>query len=159
MLSAYAEAKWPRDWKRCQCVRSLEITTHTGRTPRLTRAILWLLPTYLIPMAPRQISGCADSLKLCMVGSCVVAFNQCSIGDETLRPNMVALQPVQPRSSIWSNNVFRVLYDDDGSAPAFNSMYFQRAEPKEQLFGITPPWRQLLTLACLWAPWIQTPHS
>ena len=67
-------------------------------------------------------------------GQLCVAFNQCSIGNETLRPDMVALQPVQPRSSIWSNDVFRMLDDDGGSASAFNSVYFQGApSPQKSL--------------------------
>ena len=78
-------------------------------------------------------------------GQPCVAFNQCSIGDETLRPDMVALRPVQPRSSIWSNDVFRVLDDDGGSAPAFNSVYFQGAKPTEEL--VAAALRYNLTLA------------
>ena len=66
-------------------------------------------------------------------GELCVAFNQTTIGDETLRLDMVALQPVQPRSSLWCNDVFLVLDNDDGSAPAFNSVYFMGAEPKEQV--------------------------
>ena len=66
-------------------------------------------------------------------GELCVAFNQTTIGDETLRPDMVALQPVQPRSSLWCNDVFWVLDNDDGSVPAFNSMYFMGTEPKEQV--------------------------
>ena len=76
-----------------------------------------------------------------------VAFNQCSIGDEILRPDMVALWPIQPRSSIWSNDVFRVLDDDGGSAPAFNSMYFQGAEPKEELVVAALRYNPTLVLA------------
>ena len=128
MLSAYADAEWPRDWKCWRCVRSLKITTHTGHNPWSTRAILWLSPTYLIPTAPRQISGHADSLKLCTGGQLCVAFNQCSVGNKTLRSDMVALWPVQPRSSIWSNNIFRLLDDNGGLAPAFNSVYFQGSQ-------------------------------
>ena len=66
-------------------------------------------------------------------GELCVAFNQTTVADEILRPDMVALRPVQPRSSIWSNNTFQVLDNDDGLAPAFNSVYFMGAEPKEQV--------------------------
>ena len=66
-------------------------------------------------------------------GQLCVAFNQCSVDNETLRLDMVALRPIQPRSSIWSNDIFRVLDEDDGLVPAFNSVYFSGAEPKEEL--------------------------
>ena len=66
-------------------------------------------------------------------GELCVAFNQTTVGNETLRPDMVALWPVQPRSSLWCNDVFRVLDNDDGSVPAFNSVYFMGAKPKEQV--------------------------
>ena len=66
-------------------------------------------------------------------GELCVAFNQTTVGDETLRLDMVALWPVQPRSSIWSNDTFQMLDNDDGSVPAFNSVYFMGAEPKEQV--------------------------
>ena len=66
-------------------------------------------------------------------GELCVAFNQTTIGDETLRPDMVTLWPVQPRSSLWCNDVFRVLDNDDGLAPTFNSVYFMGAEPKKQV--------------------------
>ena len=66
-------------------------------------------------------------------GEPCVAFNQTTIGDQTLRPDLVALWPIQPRSLLWCNNTFRVVDKDDGSAPAFNSVYFMGAEPKEQV--------------------------
>ena len=131
MLSAYAEAEWPRDWKRWRCVRS----------PR-DHHPYWLYPMadmghlMLIANIPDSHGALAD-FRACRLIEVMhdrqpyVAFNQCSVGDETLRPDMVALRPVQPRSSIWSNDVFQVLDDDDGSAPAFNSVYFQGAEPTE----------------------------
>ena len=82
--------------------------------------------------APADFRACR-LIEVMHGGQLCVAFNQCSIDDETLRPDMVALWSVQPRSSIWSNNIFQVLDDDDGLAPAFNSMYFHGAEPKEEL--------------------------
>ena len=66
-------------------------------------------------------------------GEPCVAFNQTTIGDQTLRPDLVTLWPVQPRSSLWCNDTFRVVDNDDGSAPAFNSVYFMGTEPKEQV--------------------------
>ena len=73
--------------------------------------------------APVDFRACR-LIEVMHSGQLCVAFNQCSIGDEALRPDMVALQPVQPRSSIWSNDIFQVLDDDGGSVPAFNSVYF-----------------------------------
>ena len=72
-------------------------------------------------------------IKVMHNGEPCVAFNQTTIGDQTLRPNLVALRPVQPRSSLWCNDVFWVVDNDDGSAPAFNSVYFMGAKPKEQV--------------------------
>ena len=46
---------------------------------------------------------------------------------------MVTLRPIQPRGSIWSNDTFWVLDNDDGSVPAFNSVYFMDTKPKEQV--------------------------
>ena len=82
--------------------------------------------------APADFQACR-LIEVMHGGQLCVAFNQCSIDDETLRPDIVALQPIQPRSSIWSNDVFWVLDDDDGSVSAFNSVYFQGAKPKEEL--------------------------
>ena len=64
-------------------------------------------------------------------GEPCVAFNQTTIGDQSLRPDLVALWPIIPRSSLWSNDTFRVVDNDDRSAPAFNSIYFMGTEPKE----------------------------
>ena len=82
--------------------------------------------------APSDFWAC-KLIEVMHDGQLCVAFNQTTVDNETLRPDMVALWPVQPRSSIWCNDVFRVLDDDDGSAPAFNSVYFMGAEPKEQV--------------------------
>ena len=70
-------------------------------------------------------------IKVMHNGEPCVAFNQTTIGDQSLRPDLVALRPVIPRSSLWCNDTFRVVDNDDGSAPAFNSVYFMGAEPKE----------------------------
>ena len=66
-------------------------------------------------------------------GELCVAFNQTTIGDQTLRLDLVALWPIKPRSSLWCNDTFRVVDNDDGFAPAFNSVYFMDVEPKEQV--------------------------
>ena len=64
-------------------------------------------------------------------GEPCVAFNQTTIGDQSLRPDLVALRPIIPRSSLWCNHTFRVVNNDDRLVPAFNSVYFMGAEPKE----------------------------
>ena len=88
-----------------------------------------------------------------------VAFNQCSVGNETLRPDMVALWPVQLRSSIWSNDVFWVLDNDGGSVPAFNSVYFQGAEPTEEIEVAALHCNPTLALALVSAADAGTPVS
>ena len=82
--------------------------------------------------APSDFRAC-KLIEVMHNGEPCVAFNQTTIGDETLRLDLVALWPIQPRSSLWCNDVFQVLDNDDGSAPAFNSVYFIGAEPKEQV--------------------------
>ena len=82
--------------------------------------------------APSDFRAC-KLIKVMHNGEPCVAFNQTTIGDETLRPDLVALRPIQPRSSLWCNDVFRVVDNNDGSVPAFNSVYFMGAEPKEQV--------------------------
>ena len=64
-------------------------------------------------------------------GEPCVAFNQTTIGDQSLRPDLVALLPIMPRSSLWCNDTFWVVDNDDRSASAFNSVYFMGAKPKE----------------------------
>ena len=64
-------------------------------------------------------------------GEPCLAFNQTTIGDQSLRPDLVTLRPVIPRSSLWCNDTFRVVDNDDRSVPAFNSVYFMGTEPKE----------------------------
>ena len=81
---------------------------------------------------PSDFRAC-KLIKVMHNGEPCIAFNQTTIDNETLRPDLVALQPVQPRSSLWCNDVFRVLDNDDGSVPAFNSVYFMGAKPKEQV--------------------------
>ena len=104
----------------------------------------WPYPTadegHLMVMANIPDShGAPSDFRVCKLievmhnGEPCVAFNQTTIGDETLRPDLVALRPVQPRSSLWCNDIFRVVDNDDGSVPAFNSVYFMGAEPKEQV--------------------------
>ena len=134
----------------------------------------WPYPTtdegHLIVMANIPDShGTLSDFQACKVievmpnGEPCIAFNQTTIGDETLRPDLVTLWPIQPRSSLWCNDVFRVLDNDDGSAPALNSVYFMGTKPKEQvpwpLFCTTRPWWQLMKLGHLGAPQIQTLHS
>ena len=64
-------------------------------------------------------------------GEPCVAFNQTTIGNQSLRLDLVTLWPVQSRSSLWCNDTFWVVDNDNGSAPAFNSVYFMGTEPKE----------------------------
>ena len=70
-------------------------------------------------------------IKVMHNGEPCVAFNQTTIDDQSLRPDLIALWPIIPRSSLWCNDTFRVVDNNDGSAPAFNSIYFMGAEPKE----------------------------
>ena len=62
-------------------------------------------------------------------GEPCVAFNQTTIGNQSLRPDLVALWPIIPWSSLWYNDTFQVMDNDDGSAPAFNSIYFMGTKP------------------------------
>ena len=71
-------------------------------------------------------------IKVMHNGELCVAFNQTTIGIQSLRLDLVALWPIQPRSSLWCNDTFRVVDNDDRLVPAFNSVYFMGAEPKEQ---------------------------
>ena len=82
--------------------------------------------------APSDFRAC-KLIEVMHNGELCVAFNETTMGNESLRPDMVTLWPIQPRSSIWSNDTFRVMDNDDGSVPAFNSVYFMGAKPKEQV--------------------------
>ena len=127
---------------RSQMARGLE-TLAVCKIPR-DHHPYWPYPTadegHLMVMAniPDSHSTPSDfwACKLIEVmhnGEPCVAFNQTTIGDETLRPDLVTLRPVQPRSSLWCNDIFQVLDNDDRSVPAFNSVYFMDTEPKEQV--------------------------
>ena len=70
-------------------------------------------------------------IKVMHNGEPCVAFNQTTIGNQSLRPDLVALRPIIPRNSLWYKDTFQVVDNDDGSAPAFNSIYFMGAGPKE----------------------------
>ena len=54
--------------------------------------------------APLDFRAC-KLIEVMHNGEPCVAFNQTTIGDETLRPDLVALWPVQPRSSLWCNDI------------------------------------------------------